>query len=129
MASRRGRSAASRVFTALVVAGVLIAGGVAALLVWEGQRATNDEAVRVTQAVAQTLAHSPAVRAALAAGDDAAATAELQPLAEDVMDDARVDFVTVMDTAGIRITHRDPAEIGRHYLGTIPADAAPLTEQ
>lgn len=129
MARKGGRSVASRLFTWLVVAALLIAALTAGLLLLEAQRATRAEAERVTQAVAETLAHSPAVRAALAAGDRDAATDALQPLAQDVIATARVDFVTIMDTSGIRITHRDPAEIGGTYLGTIPATPRALTEE
>ena len=47
------------------------------------------------------------------------------------MDETPIDFVTIMTPEGIRLTHRDRAEIGRPYLG---ADAPalrgePLTEE
>lgn len=124
-----GRSAASRVFLAMLAAVGAVALLISGLLILEGQRATRAEAERVTQAVAQSLAHAPNVAAALAAGDPVAATAQLQPFATQVMNDARVDFVTIMDTGGIRVTHRDPAQIGAHYLGTIPGRPETLTEQ
>lgn len=129
MRERGGRSAASRVFLAMLAAVGAVALLISGLLILEGQRATRAEAERVTQAVAQSLADAPNVVAALDAGDNGAATAALQPYAVAVMDDARVDFVTIMDAVGIRITHRDPAEIGAHYLGTIPERPETLTEQ
>ena len=43
----------------------------------------------------------------------------LQPFAEQVRRDTGTDFVVVMTTDGIRFTHPNPAEIGRHFLGTI----------
>ena len=129
MAVKAGRSAASRLFVWLVAAALLIALLTAGLLLLEAQRTTRAEAERVTQAVAQTLAHTSTVQDALAAGDRGAATASLQPFAEVVMADARVDFVTIMDASGIRITHRDTAEIGAHYLGTIPTEPVALTEE
>ncbi|MGN8554017.1 UNVERIFIED_CONTAM: ATP-binding protein, partial [Microbacterium sp. SLM126] len=61
------------------------------------------------------------------AGDDP--TASLQSYAEAIMTEAGVDFVTIMTPDGIRVSHRDPAEVGRPYLGTIPRDPAPLTEE
>lgn len=132
-AAREARSAASRVFAVLAAAVAAIAVVIAALLILEGQRAAASEAERVTQAVAETLSHSPDVQSALAAADEAAddeaAIAQLQPVAEAVMADARVDFVTIMDPAGIRLTHRDPAQIGQHYIGTIPTSPTRLTEQ
>lgn len=124
-----GRSAASRVFLAMLAAVVVVALLTSGLLLLEGQRSGRAEAERVTQAVAETLAHTPDVRTALASGSVIAATERLQPLAVQVMTEARVDFVTIMDTDGIRITHRDPAEIGRHYIGTIPETPTVLTEQ
>ena len=45
------------------------------------------------------------------------------------MDEAGMDFITLMTTDGIRVTHRDPHEIGRHYLGTIPESPETLTEE
>ncbi len=127
MARSIGRSAASRLFLWLAGAALVLALGTAGLLVLEAQRAARAEAERATQAVAATLAGLPEVRSALAAGDGEAATRTLQPIAREVMSSAGVDFVTVMDTAGIRITHRDPAQIGQHYIGTIPPSPQTIT--
>ncbi len=129
MARSIGRSAASRLFLWLAGAALVLALGTAGLLVLEAQRAARAEAERATQAVAATLAGLPEVRSALAAGDGEAATRTLQPIAREVMSSAGVDFVTVMDTAGIRITHRDPAQIGQHYIGTIPPSPQTITEE
>ena len=38
------------------------------------------------------------------------------------MAETGVDFITIMTPDGIRVTHRDRDEIGKHYLGTIPTD-------
>lgn len=129
MARGIGRSAASQVFIALSVAVVVAALLTSGLLLLEGQRSGRAEAERVTHAVAQTLADSPEVRAALARGAGAAATDALQPVASAVISDAPVDFVTIMDAGGIRVTHPDPDQIGRSYLGTIPARPEVLTEE
>ncbi|MBF4561876.1 GHKL domain-containing protein [Microbacterium sp. VKM Ac-2870] len=129
MTRKFGRSAASRLFLWLAGAALVLALVTAGLLVWEAQRTARAEAERVTQAVAATLAGLPEVSAALTAGDDAAASRALQPLAVEVMSGAEVDFVTVMDADRIRVTHRDPEQIGQHYIGTIPASAQPLTEE
>lgn len=126
MAERSGRSAASRVFIALVAAVVVVALLTAGLLLLEGQRAARAEAEHLTKAVAHTLARTPEVAAALAAGE---ASGELQPIAEAVMADADVDFVTIMVPDGTRVTHRDPAEIGNPYIGTIPSEPEALTEE
>lgn len=129
MTDSAGRSVASRLFLWLLIGATLVALLTAGLLLLEGQRAARSEADRVTQAVAHTLAVSPVVSRALAEADDAAATAALQPVAEDVMAEAGVDFVTIMTPTGIRVTHRDPAEIGRPYLGTIPTSPTAVTEE
>ena len=109
---RRTPSAASRVFLVLLAAVVVVAAIVAALLVLEAQRAARAEAERVTRAVAETIAATDAVGEALPAAD---ASDRLQPFAEKVMAEAGMDFITLMTTDGIRVTHRDPHEIGRHY--------------
>jgi two-component system, CitB family, sensor kinase len=120
-------SAASRVFAALLVTGLAVAGLTAGLLLLETQRAVRADAEHVTSALAATLATTPQVGDALRDGGGAASA--LQTYAVSVMDDAQVDFVTIMTPDGIRVTHRDPAEIGRHYLGTIPAEPVRLTEE
>ena len=120
-------SAASRVFVALLVAVVLVAAAVTGLLLSESQRAVRAEAERVTAAVAAALAASPDVGDALSAGPDA--TEMLQPVALRVIAESRVDFVTIMRPDGVRVTHRDPAQIGRPYIGTIPSSPIPLTEE
>jgi len=122
-------SAASRVFLAVAAAVVILSLAIAGILLWEGQRAARAEAERVTRAVAETIADSTGVADALARGDRAAATRLLQPEVEAVTEDAGVDFVTIMDPAGIRITHPDPARIGEAYIGTIPPGTASLTEE
>lgn len=122
----RGGSAASRVFLAVVAAAVVLVAALAVVLVLDAQRSERSEAEEVTAAVAGSLAATPEIAAALT-GDDP--TSELQPLGEEVMASAGVDFVTIMTPDGVRVSHRDPAEVGRPYLGTIPARAAPLTEE
>ncbi|MDJ1115451.1 sensor histidine kinase [Microbacterium dauci] len=85
--------------------------------------------VRVTD-VAESLAALDEVRNALAE-DREAATARLQPLADIVQRASGVDYVVVMDTSGIRVTHPDPDArgervstdptgvlAGEEYLGT-----------
>ncbi|WEK14003.1 MAG: ATP-binding protein [Candidatus Microbacterium phytovorans] len=130
MRRSEGRSAASRVFLALSAAVIVTALLTSGLLLLEGQRSGRAEAERVTRAVAQTLADSPDVREALTdAADGVDATALLQPVATAVVADAPVDFVTIMDADGIRVTHPDADEIGRPYLGTVPGSPRPLTEE
>ncbi|TGY39103.1 GHKL domain-containing protein [Microbacterium laevaniformans] len=129
MTRRIGRSAASRIFLWLAGAALVLALATAGLLVLEAQRTARAEAERVTQAVSATLADMEEVSTALAHSDDVAASQALQPMATAVMSDAGVDFVTIMDADGIRVTHRDPAQIGKRYIGTIPNAPTALTEE
>ena len=119
MAASNGASAASRVFLAFLGAVVIITVLLATLLAFQAQATERAEAEAVTLAVAQTIAEMPEVAAAVTSGTDAAATAALQPIAARIMAETPIDFVTIMTTDGIRLTHRDPSEIGKPYLGTI----------
>jgi sensor histidine kinase regulating citrate/malate metabolism len=89
----------------------------AVLLSWADARADveRDAAAR-SLAVAETLAQDPFVQDGVQSADP---TAALQPYAVDVMRAAGIDFVTIMGPDRIRFTHRDPAEIGRPFLGNI----------
>lgn len=129
MARIRTRSAASRVFLAVTVTVLVVAALISGILLVEHQRMARAQAERVTQAVAQTLADSTDIGDLLSNGDRAEATAGLQPLIEATMADAAVDFITVMDPSGIRITHRDRDRIGERYLGSIPDSPRALTEE
>ncbi|WP_337003456.1 sensor histidine kinase [Microbacterium sp. LB12] len=125
----RGRSTASRVFLVLLVTALVVGVLVAVFLVVEAQRSIRAEAERVTAATAASFAASPLVVAGLSSTDDQQATDVLEPYAMQVIDDAGLDFITIMTTDGIRITHPDLTQIGEHYLGTIPATPRTLTEE
>ncbi|MDR7185631.1 sensor histidine kinase regulating citrate/malate metabolism [Microbacterium trichothecenolyticum] len=119
-------SAASRVFVVVAVSAAVIVAALAAVLVLDAERSERNEAEEVTRAVASALASLPEVAESLSAPDPSEA---LQPLAADVMAQTGLDFVTIMTPDGIRVSHRDPAEIGRHYLGTIPSTPSVFTEE
>ncbi|MDR7189368.1 sensor histidine kinase regulating citrate/malate metabolism [Microbacterium sp. BE35] len=123
--TQRG-SAASRVFVVVAVSAAVIVAALAAVLVLDAERSERNEAEEVTRAVASSLASLPEVAQSLSAPDPSEA---LQPLAADVMAQTGLDFVTIMTPDGIRVSHRDPAEIGRHYLGTIPSTPSVFTEE
>lgn len=98
----------------LVVFAVVLAGALAAYL--NAQRQTEDAARREVTAVAAAVATAPTV---LAGVQSPTPTAVLQPFAADVRARTEVDFVTIMDTGGLRYTHPNPAEIGQRFLGHI----------
>jgi sensor histidine kinase regulating citrate/malate metabolism len=96
------------VLIAVVVAGY-------ALFTYVSDRGQAEDAARVqARAVARAVADSPSVREAIGTADP---TARLQPYALKVMADTEVDFVTIMSPQGIRWTHPDKDQIGRHFLG------------
>ncbi len=67
-------------------------------------------------AVASTLAEDPTVVEAVTGPDP---TAVLQPYAVSLMDELRIDFVTIMAPDRTRFTHRNPSQIGGRYLGSV----------
>ncbi|GKQ39930.1 sensor histidine kinase [Streptomyces sp. A012304] len=108
------RSLAGQLFAMqAVLIAVLVAGY--ALFTYVSDRAQAEEAAgRQATAVARSVADSPSVREAIGTPDP---TALLQPYALRVMRDTEVDFVTIMNPSGIRWTHPDENEIGRHFRG------------
>ncbi|MER8185236.1 SpoIIE family protein phosphatase [Kitasatospora sp. NPDC094015] len=110
------RSVAGQVFVLQVSVVVLLVLGAILALVLESRRASTDEAVNRSVAVAQTFANSPGVQVALKSPDPSAI---LQPVTEKTRQKAGVDFIVVMDTHGIRYTHPLPDRIGKPFVGTI----------
>src|SRR5919199_3198995 len=98
---------------AVVVGAVGVAGVIA---VRAADRRTNDEQRTRVLSIAQTLAVSGQVRAALGRRDPSAV---LQPLAERVRRASDLGFVVFMSPNGIRFSHPNPARIGGHFVGTI----------
>ncbi len=78
-------------------------------------RMREETAARV-QSISATLANDPFVAGHLAGADP---SARLQPYTAKLLEEADVDFVTIMMPDGTRVTHPDPAEIGHPYLGSI----------
>ncbi|MDG9720438.1 SpoIIE family protein phosphatase/ATP-binding protein [Streptomyces sp. DH24] len=112
----RGRSVAGQVFLLVVVIVLLLVLSAVAALVLQVRHDSDDEARNRSLAVAETFANAPGTREALDAPDP---TAVLQPRAEAARRQARVDFVVVMNTDGIRYTHPKPDRIGKKFVGTL----------
>jgi serine phosphatase RsbU (regulator of sigma subunit)/PAS domain-containing protein/anti-sigma regulatory factor (Ser/Thr protein kinase) len=92
---------------------LLVAVGAAALVVqgrYDAERSARDRSL----AAAEAFAHAPGTARALRSPDP---TAELQPQAEQVRKGAGVDFVTVLDAHGVRLTDPTPALIGTKAQG------------
>ena len=99
---------------ALVLAVLVVAAaGVAA---YDARRDARADAVDRSVAVARSVADSPAVVEALGRADP---SATLEPFAERVRADTGVDFITIMGLNRIRLTHPDPAQIGRRFVGQV----------
>src|SRR4051794_34266826 len=104
-------SVATQTFVLQVLVGVIVVGiGTGAAFVQARSAATHEATVRAL-AVAETVAKSPQVVAAVAAGDP---QHTLQPYAEGVRVETGTDFVVLMSPDGIRYSHPNPAQIGRH---------------
>ncbi|MEU2060287.1 SpoIIE family protein phosphatase [Streptomyces sp. NPDC013455] len=92
---------------------VLVAVAVAALVV-QGQYDAERSAMDRSLAAAEAFAHAPGTALALRSPDP---TARLQPAAEQARKGAGVDFVSVLDAHGVRLTDPDPALIGTKAEG------------
>ncbi len=117
MARAEGRwSIASRVFAVQLVA-VIVLSGCLTLALWiVSRQSADDSAARLSLGISATLARDPFVIAGVQGPDP---TAQLEPYALGIVKSAGVDFVTIMDTSGIRYTHPDRSQIGGRFLGTI----------
>ncbi|MEU9379900.1 sensor histidine kinase [Streptomyces sp. NPDC048279] len=114
----RPRSLAGQLFAMQAVLIAVLVAGYALFTYVSDRHQAQEAAARQAAAVARSVADAPSVRAAIHTPDP---SAELQPYALQVMRDTEVDFVTIMTADGIRWTHPDKNEIGRHYLGHIEA--------
>ncbi|WP_436845162.1 SpoIIE family protein phosphatase [Streptomyces sioyaensis] len=110
------RSVAGQMFLlqVLIVLLLIVASVTALLLQSRSDRfqGARDRSV----AAAEAFAHSPGLVATLRSPDPSAV---LQPLTEATRKRAGVDFIVVMNRAGIRYTHPKPEQIGKHFVGTI----------
>ena len=110
-----GWSIATRLFVLQLVMIVVLA-ALAVGWIWADARTDVErDAAAKSMAVAETLAADPYVATALGTPDP---SARLQPYAVDVMDEAGIDFITIMAPDRIRYTHPDPSQIGQEFLGT-----------
>ncbi|MEU0025824.1 sensor histidine kinase [Streptomyces sp. NPDC006335] len=110
----RPRSLAAQLFAMQAVLITVVVAGYA-LFTYVSDRGQAEDAARSqARAVARAVADSPSVREAIGTPRP---TVELQPYALRVMADTDVDFVTIMSPQGIRWTHPDEKQIGKHFLG------------
>ncbi|MFD8379304.1 SpoIIE family protein phosphatase [Streptomyces sp. NPDC059679] len=107
----RSRSVAGQAFALLlaIMALLVVSAGVA--LVLQARNSGENQARGRSLAVAHSFARAPGVLAALKSHDP---SATLQPFAQQVRRDAGVDYIVVTSPSGIRYTHPNPREIGKH---------------
>jgi two-component system CitB family sensor kinase len=114
--ARRQWSIAGQLFALQVVVVTLLVAASAVGAVWLARRDARQAAQEEVLAVANTIARSPDVRAALDLDDPAAV---LQPYAESVRLATGTDFVVVMAPDRTRYSHPNPARIGQPFIGEI----------
>ncbi|MGW1890461.1 SpoIIE family protein phosphatase [Streptomyces sp. NPDC002004] len=110
------RSAAGQVFLLQVVIVALLVVAAVVGMVLQAAHDAVEQGRRESVVAAQSFANAPGVAEALRSQDP---TAVLQPRAEAARMRAGVDFVVVMNTAGIRYTYPYPSEIGKKFVGNI----------
>ncbi|MEK8106694.1 hypothetical protein NKG94_18710 [Micromonospora sp. M12] len=114
--ARRQWTIAGQLFAlqAVVVTLLVLAGAAGA--VWLARSDSRQAAQEEVLAVAQTVAGSPDVRAALTTADPASV---LQPYAESTWRATGTDFVVVMAPDRTRFSHPTPERIGEPFVGEI----------
>ncbi|MEU5562603.1 sensor histidine kinase [Micromonospora musae] len=124
--SGRKWSIAGQLFALQVVVVTLLVAAATAGVALVARVDAREAARKEVLAVAETVARSPEVADALRAPDP---SAMLQPYAESIRRATQTDFVVVMAPDRTRYSHKDPAQIGRPFIGEIaPALAGqPIT--
>ncbi|MFF4794256.1 SpoIIE family protein phosphatase [Streptomyces sp. NPDC001276] len=121
------RSFAAQAFTVQMVMLLVLIIAAGAVLVLEARNNSLADARHRTRSVAESFASAPGTAQAL---DSRNPTAILQPRAEETRKRTGVAFVVVYRPDGIRLTHPDPALIGKHVIGPYKqaAEGRPFTE-
>jgi two-component system CitB family sensor kinase len=112
----RPRSLAGQLFAVQAALIAVVVAGYALFSYISDRDQAEEAAGRQAKAVARAVADSPSVQAAIHTHDP---TAELQPYALRIQHETGVDFVTIMNPQGIRWTHPDAQQIGKHFRGHI----------
>ena len=97
----------------LAVVGIMVAAALGALVFQSRNQGTEAARSEVLSA-GEAFANSPGIVKAL---DGPHPTAVLQPLTQRAEKRSNLDNLVVATTHGIRLTHRDPRLIGKHYVG------------
>ncbi|GAA2144418.1 sensor histidine kinase [Nocardioides koreensis] len=112
----REPSVARQILVLQVLVVLVLVVGALVLAAYDARRDARTTATDRAVAVAEAVADSPTVVAALRDTDPSVA---LQPYAEKVRRDTGVDFVVVMKLDRTRYTHPDPDRIGQPFVGDL----------
>ncbi|MEU7517930.1 SpoIIE family protein phosphatase [Streptomyces sp. NPDC042898] len=110
------RSVAGQVFALEALIALLVIAAAVFVIFHQAQRDTERDARIRSLAVAEAFAHAPGIDDALASPDP---TAALQNRAEATRLATGVDFIAVLNPAGVRYTDSDPELIGRKATGDL----------
>ncbi|MFF7234595.1 SpoIIE family protein phosphatase [Streptomyces sioyaensis] len=114
------RSIAGEGLVLLIVIIVLLVSAGIWTLVSQTRHDHKEESREKVVSVAEAIASSPGIRAALHARNPSRV---LQPRAEEARRRTHVAFVVVMNPEGMRYTHPDTAKIGKRYSGHLGSAA------
>lgn len=109
-------SIAGQLFALQVLVVTLLVASATTAAVLLARNDARTAAIAKVVGVAQAIAHSPAVPAALAGPDP---TAALQPFAEATRRDTGTDFIVIMARDRTRYTHPTTALIGKPFAGSV----------
>ncbi len=115
----RRMSLASRLLAILVLAVVALTAFIGTAMYVDARDQTHQNAGRRTLSTAEAIADSPFVIDAARNAATRDPSPVLQPYAEQVIQDADLDFVTIMAPDRTRWTHANPEQIGGKYLGSV----------
>ncbi|MFE0381937.1 SpoIIE family protein phosphatase [Streptomyces inhibens] len=110
------RSVAGQMFLLQVLIVLLLVVAAVTTLLVQSRSDRFQSARDRSLAAAESFAHSPGLVQVLRSPNPSAV---LQPLTEAARKKAGVDFIVVMNRAGIRYTHPLPSRIGKRFVGTI----------
>ncbi|MGW0999032.1 SpoIIE family protein phosphatase [Streptomyces sp. NPDC002523] len=116
LGTRSEYSVARQVLVLQIAVVVLLVVAAVVALVLQAQNGGRDDARDRSLAAAESFAHAPGIVEALRSPDP---TAALQPGAKAAQRGSGVDFIAVLNTAGIRYTASRPELIGKRAPGDI----------
>ncbi|HAY44229.1 MAG TPA: histidine kinase, partial [Micrococcaceae bacterium] len=114
--TRDGWSFAARIFAAQMLLVIVVIAWLGVASYQHVARVALDVRQSTVATVSTTLANDPFVANALQEADPSAA---LQPYTQNILSHAQtIDFITIMTPDLLRVTHPNPAQLGKPYSGS-----------